>query len=140
MVNSLAAPSFKLLRKLGVNINKPILKKLLYKPFLTAQHRCQKRNDYEMMVDPFTQDKTITYCFKKCPITDFAKQFHLEGLMPAMCNDDCLALAMIHAKLIRAKNYSTGDICDFTILEEKNLDYINQHPEYVDDNGFIRNK
>ncbi len=122
-----------------VDCNKPFFKKLMYKSFLTAKSACDKWQDYKMNVAPFEEGKPIYYEFTECPAAQFAKQYGLEEIMPALCNVDFKSMELIHAKLIRKGTCVDGDKCDYTICGDKD-EYISQHPEYVDEKGFRRNK
>ena len=56
-----------------------------------------------------------------------------------MCNPDYKAMELIHAKLVRTTTCSNGDKCDYTIYGDKD-DRLNDHEEYVDKDGYRRNK
>lgn len=137
MEENLVLPSFKRLK--FVNCNKPLWKKLMYKAFASAKSACDKWHDYEMNVTPYEKDKPIYYEFTACPAAEFAKQFGLTEIMPALCNVDYKSMELISAKLIRTGTCVDGDKCDYTICGDKD-EYISAHPEYRDEKGFIRNK
>lgn len=59
--------------------------------------------------------------------------------MPAMCNPDYTAMELIHARLIRKTICANGCVCDYTICDEDE-EYLKQHEEYIDDEGYRRNK
>lgn len=137
MEENLFLPSFKKLK--FVDGNKLIYKKLLHKSFCIAQKKCSKWNDYEMILEPFSKEKPIHYIFKSCPVAEFAKKHNLLEIMPAMCNPDYKAMELIHAKLVRPVTIACGDICDYYICGDKDR-YVDEHPEYIDELGFKRNK
>lgn len=122
-----------------VDCNKPIFRKLMYKAFSTAKKKCDKWHDYEMNVAKLEKGKPIYYEFTACPVAEFAKKHNLIEIMPALCNPDYKAMELIHAKLVRTKNCATDDKCDYTICGDKD-DYLKDHPEYIDEMGFIRNR
>ncbi len=134
---NLILPTFSKLK--FVNANKPFVKKLLYKSFTTAKSACDKWQDYKMSVAPLEDGKPIYYEFTACPAAEFAKQYGLEEIMPALCNVDYKSMELLHAKLIRKGTCVDGDKCDYTICGDKD-EYVKQHPEYVDEKGFKRNK
>lgn len=134
---NLMLPSFRRLK--FIDCNKPLFKKLLYKAFISAKIMCDKWHDYEMDVAPFDQNKPIYYEFTKCPVAEFAKKHGLSEIMPALCNVDFVALECMHAKLIRKTTCCNGTKCDYTICGDKD-EYIKNHPEYVDEEGYRRNK
>ena len=137
MEENLVLPSFKKLK--FVDCNKPFWKKLMYKAFKTAKKKCDKWHDYEMDVSPFEKGNPIYYEFTACPVAQFAKQFGLDEIMPALCNVDYKSMELIHAKLIRKGTCVESDKCDYTICGDKD-EYATAHPEYTDENGFRRNK
>ncbi len=122
-----------------VNCNKPIFKKLLHKAFKISKKKCDVWHDYEMQVSPYEKGEPIRYEFTRCPVAEFAKQHGLTEIMPAMCNPDYKAMELIRARLIRTTTCANGDRCDYAICGD-NDDYVKNHPEYVDEAGFRRNK
>lgn len=92
-----------------------------------------------MNVDSYKKDKPIYYEFTSCPVANFANQFNLTEIMPALCNVDYKSMELIHAKLIRTKTCVNEDKCDYTICGDKDK-YIESHQEYIDQQGFRRNK
>ena len=137
MEENLILPPFKKLS--FVNCNKPFWKKLMYKAFISAEKKCNQWCDYKMKVYPYENNKPIYYEFTSCPAAQFAKQFGLTEIMPALCNVDYKSMELIHAKLIRTKTCVDEDKCDYTICGDKD-EYISAHPEYIDDKGYRRNK
>ena len=137
MEEDLVLPSFKKLK--FVNCNKPFWKKLMYKAFTSAKKKCDEWHDYEMNVAPYEKEKPIYYEFTACPAAQFAKQFGITEIMPALCNVDYKSMELIGAKLIRKGTCVDEDKCDYTICGDKD-EYVNAHPEYVDEKGFRRNK
>lgn len=107
MEENLILPSFKKLK--FVNCNKKFWKKLMYKAFTSAKSKCDEWHDYEMNVEPYTDDKPIRYEFTACPAAQFAKQFGLTEVMPALCNVDYKSMELIHARLIRKGTCVDGD-------------------------------
>ncbi len=137
MEENLILPSFKKLK--FVNCNKPFWKKLMYGAFLSAKSKCDKWRDYEMNVGAYDENKPIYYEFTACPAAQFAQQFGLTEIMPALCNVDYKSMELIRAKLIRSGTCVDGDKCDYTICGDED-DYAKTRPEYIDEKGFRRNK
>lgn len=73
-------------------------------------------------------------------IADFAREHNLPEVMPAMCNPDYPAMELIHARLVRKTTCANGCVCDYTICGDKDEEYLKQHEEYIDDEGYRRNK
>lgn len=138
MEGNLFLPAFKNLK--FVNCNKPIYKKLMYWPFALSKKKCDKWDDFDMNVTPYKKDEPIYYEFTKCPIADFAREHNLPEVMPAMCNPDYTAMELIHARLIRKTTCANGCVCDYAICGDKDEEYLKQHEEYIDDEGYRRNK
>ncbi len=138
MINSMLLPKF---RKLGhfVDCNKPFFKKLMYRAFQNAKKRCDKWGDYDMRIAPYDKERPIYYEFTSCPVAEFAKQNNIVEVMPALCNGDFDAMALIHARLVRTTTCSNGCKCDYTICGDKD-EYVKEHPEYKDEAGYKRNK
>ncbi len=134
---NLVLPTFKKLK--FVNCNKPFWKKLMYKAFRTAKGKCDRWGDYKMEVAPYEDGKPVYYEFTACPAAQFAKQFGLTEIMPALCNVDYASMELIRAKLIRTGNCVDGDKCDYAICGDKD-EYCKAHPEYMDEKGYRRNK
>ena len=137
MEENLILPSFRKLK--FVNCNKPFWKKLMYKAFCSAKRGCDKWHDYEMNVAPYEKGKPIYYEFTACPAAEFAKQFGLTEIMPALCNVDYKSMELIRAKLVRTGTCVDGDKCDYTICGSAD-EYLAVHPEYRDEAGFRRNR
>lgn len=134
---NLVLPAFRKLK--FVDCNKPFWKKLMYKAFCSAKKKCDKWHDYEMNVAPYEKDKPIYYEFTACPAAEFAKQFGLTEIMPALCNVDYTSMELIGAKLVRKGTCVDGDRCDYTICGDKD-EFCKLHPEYTDEKGYRRNK
>ena len=111
----------------------------MYKAFLRAKSACDKWHDYEMDVAPLDPDKPIYYEFTACPAAEFAIKHGLTDIMPALCNVDFASMELIHAKLVRTTTCANGCKCDYTICGDKDP-YLKEHPEYMDEAGFRRNK
>ena len=137
MEENLVLPAFKKLK--FVDCNKPFWKKLMYKAFSSAKKKCDRWHDYEMNVSPYEKDKPIYYEFTACPAAQFAQQFSLTEIMPALCNVDYKSMEAIRAKLVRTGTCVDGDKCDYVICGDKD-EYASAHSEYVDEKGFRRNK
>ncbi len=137
MMGEMLLPSF---RKLGrfVDCNKPFWRRLLYRAFLRAKKRCDRWRDYEMSLDPYDKDKPIYYEFTACPMAEFAKRHGMTEIMPALCNGDYDAMALLHARLVRTTTCANGCKCDYTICGDRDP-YLDEHPEYRDDAGYRRN-
>ncbi|WP_329886090.1 L-2-amino-thiazoline-4-carboxylic acid hydrolase [Pseudoramibacter sp. HA2172] len=140
METNLVLSTFKALSKLRIaNGNRAFIKKILYKSFTSAKKSGDQYQDFVMKLYPFDKNKPIHYEFGTCPIVDFAKKFHLEEAMPAMCNADYPAMACMRIKLIRPETLAFSDKCDYSFVGDEEL-YAKEHPEYVDENGFRRNR
>lgn len=140
MEGNLFLTPFRKLSKLKIiDCNKPFFKKLMYRAFLNAKAQCDKWGDYKMNVAPFDKNKPIYYEFTACPVAEFAKQFNLLEVMPALCNPDYESMELIRAKLVRTTTCSNGCKCDYTICGDKDP-YVKAHPEYRDEAGYKRNK
>ncbi len=133
---NLVLPSFRFLSKF-VDCNKPIWQKLMYKAFAKAKKGCDAWHDYEMHVAPYEKNKPIYYEFTACPVAEFAKEFNLTEIMPALCNVDYVSMELIHARLVRSEMCSNGCKCDYTICGDLDT-YIKEHPEYRDEHGYRR--
>ena len=73
-------------------------------------------------------------------IADFAREHNLLEVMPAMCNPDYTTMELIHARLVRKTTCANGCVCDYTICGDKDEEYLKQHEEYIDYEGYRRNK
>ena len=96
---NLILPSLKKLK--FVNCNKPFWKRLMYQAFKAAKGKCDKWHDYERNLAPYAENQPIYYEFTSCPAAEFAKQFGLTEIMPALCNVDFKSMELIRARLIR---------------------------------------
>lgn len=137
MEGNLFLPAFRKLK--FVNVNKSFFKRMLHFSFATAGKKCLKWNDYKMNVAAYQKGKPIYYEFTECPVAEFAKQFDLLEVMPALCNPDYTAMELLHAKLVRITTCSNGSKCDYMICGDED-EYCRQHPEYKDVQGYRRNK
>ena len=137
MEENLILPSFRKLK--FVDCNKPFWRRLMYKAFTRAKAGCDRWHDYEMHVAPYGEGKPIYYDFTACPAAEFAKQYDLTEIMPALCNVDYVSMELIHAKLVRTTTCANGCKCDYTICGDKDP-YCKAHPEYRDEAGYRRNK
>ena len=140
MEGDLFLPAFRRLRKLGfVNVNRPLFRKLMYCAFLRAKQQCDRWHDYTMHVAPLEDGKPIYYEFTTCPTAEFAKQFGLLEVMPALCNPDFEAMECLHARLVRTTTCANGCRCDYTICGDQDP-FCAAHPEYRDAAGYRRNQ
>ena len=136
MEGELFLPAF---RKLGfVDCNKALWKRLLHLAFAVSKKKCDRWGDYPMSVAPYDKKQPIRYEFTDCPVADFAKRHSLTEIMPAFCNPDYAAMKLIHAGLVRTTTCGNGDKCDYCICGDQD-DYLQEHREYVDEQGYIRN-
>ena len=87
-----------------------------------------------MNIAPYSENEPIYYEFTACPAAEFAKQFGLTEIMPALCNVDFKSMELIRAKLIRTGTCGDGNKCDYTICGDK-YEYVFAHPEYTDEKG-----
>ncbi len=138
MEGEMILPAFRRLSKF-VDCNKPLFKRLMYKAFCNAKKQCDRWGDYKMQVAPFEKGKPIYYEFTACPAAEFAKQFGLLEVMPALCNPDYASMELIGARLVRTTTCSNDCKCDYTICGD-NDDYLKDHPEYTDEAGYRRNR
>ena len=137
MEGSLFLPTF---RKLTfVDCNKPIFRRLLHFSFSNAKKQCDKWGDYKMNVAPFAKDKPIYYEFTACPVAEFARKHGLTEIMPALCNPDYTAMALIHARLVRTTTCANGCKCDYRIFGDRDP-RLADYPEYQDEAGYRRNQ
>lgn len=137
MESALFLPPF---RKLGfVDCNRPFWRRAMHWAFASTQKQCGRWRDYVMALAPYEKNKPIRYEFTACPIAEFAKQHDLLEVMPAMCNPDYAAMELLHARLVRTTTCADGCKCDYTICGDRD-EYPKAHPEYVDEQGFRRNK
>lgn len=140
MEGGLFLPAFRLMHALPfLNANRPWVKKLLHKSFASAQTRCSAWNDYIMNVRPYDAAQPIYYEFTACPVAEFAKQYGLLEVMPALCNPDYAGMELLHARLVRTTTCANGDKCDYTIYGDADP-ALAAHPEYVDEQGYRRNR
>ena len=140
MEGELFLPAFRRLSRIKlINVNNPIIKRLLHKAFCNAKKQCDKWGDYKMYVAPYDRNKPIYYEFTQCPAAEFAKAHGLEEVMPALCNPDYTGMELIHAKLVRTTTCANGDRCDYAICGDRD-EYCKAHPEYRDEAGYRRNK
>lgn len=137
MESELFLPAFR--RLSFVDCNKPFFKRLLHKAFMNAKKRCDKWGDFKMNVAPFDKDKPIYYEFTECPVAEFAKEHGLLEIMPALCNPDFKGMELIHARLVRKTTCANGCRCDYTICGDRDQ-YLKDHPEYTDEDGYRRNR
>ena len=137
MEGELFLPAFRKLR--FVDVNKPFWKRLLHRAFLTAKKRCDQWGDFVMHVAPYEADKPIYYEFTQCPTAEFAKQFGLLEVMPALCTPDFEGMELLHARLVRTTTCANGCKCDYAICGDRDP-YLKEHPEYRDAQGYRRNK
>lgn len=137
MEGELFLPAFRILK--FVDCNRPFFKKLMYASFQSAKKKCDRWDDYQMNVAPYSKEGPIYYEFTECPIAEFAQKHGFSEVMPALCNPDYTAMEMIHAKLIRKTTCANGCRCDYTICGDRDP-YVKEHPEYVDEEGYRRNR
>ena len=137
MEGELFLPAFRRLQ--FVNVNRPFWKKLLHRAFQSSAGKCARWNDYRMTVAPYSPDGPIYYEFASCPVADFAKQNHLLEVLPALCNPDYAGMALLHARLVRTTTCGNGCKCDYTICGDQDPMLL-AHPEYVDEQGYRRNR
>ena len=137
MYENVFVSAFKKMR--FVNANIPLFRRIMYLAFVSANKKCDKWNDYIMHVFPYKRDEPIRYEFTACPVAEFAKENNLLDILPALCNADYAAMELIHAKLIRAATCGNGKKCDYTICGDKDA-YVSLHEEYIDDEGYRRNR
>ncbi len=137
MNNSLFLPEF---RKLGfVDCNKELYRRLMHMSFKIAEKKCGKLNDYTMKVSPYHKGEPIRYEFTSCPVAEFAKTHDLLSVLPALCNGDYVAMGLMKARLVRRTTCGNGSVCDYAIYGDKD-ERLKDHTEYVDSDGYRRNK
>ena len=136
MEGALFLPSFRRLR--FVDCNKPFWRRLLHRAFVSSKKACDKWGDYEMHVAPYDPDEPIYYEFTACPTAEFARQFGLLEVMPALCSPDYAAMELLRARLVRRTTCSNGCRCDYTICGDRGA-WCQEYPEYRDEAGYRRN-
>ena len=122
-----------------VDANRPFWRRLLYRAFRSAKCKCDQWHDYEMTLQPYDAAGPICYEFTRCPTAEFAKQYGLTEVMPALCNPDFTGMELLHARLVRTTTCANGDRCDYAICGDRDP-YLKAHPEYVDAQGYRRNR
>lgn len=73
-----------------------------------------------------------------CPTAEFAGQFGLLEVMPALCSPDYAAMELLRARLVRRTTCSNGCRCDYTICGDRDA-WCQEYPEYRDEAGYRRN-
>lgn len=73
-----------------------------------------------------------------CPTAEFARQFGLLEVMPALCSPDYAAMELLRARLVRRTMCSNGCRCDYTICGDRDA-WCQEYPEYRDEAGYRRN-
>ena len=68
------------------------------------------------------------------PVAEFAKQFGITEIMPALCNVYYKPMELSRAKFIRKEICEDGNKCDYTICGDK-CEYVFAHPEHTDEKG-----
>ena len=91
-----------------------------------------------MHVAPYDPDGPIYYTFTACPTAEFARQFGLLEVMPALCSPDYAAMELLRARLVRRTTCSNGCRCDYTICGDGDA-WCQEYPEYRDEAGYRRN-
>lgn len=91
-----------------------------------------------MHVAPYDPDGPIYYEFTACPTAEFARQFGLLEVMPALCSPDYAAMELLRARLVRRTTCSNGCRCDYTICGDRDA-WCQEYPEYRDEAGYRRN-
>lgn len=137
MNGNLLLPAFRKMK--FVNCNLPLFKRILHFAFAASKKKCDKWNDYKMNVFPYEKGEPIRYEFTSCPVADFARENHLLDILPAFCNADYAAMELIHAKLIRKTTCGNGEVCDYAICGDQD-EYAKRHEEYIDEEGYRRNR
>lgn len=122
-----------------LNGNHRIVKRITYQIFKTAKRKCDAVGDYKMYVDAYDKNKPLTYHFETCPVAEFAREHGFTDILPALCNVDYPSMEMLHMKLIRKQTLGLADCCDYMIVGDKDS-LVKEHPQYSDENGYIRNK
>lgn len=59
--------------------------------------------------------------------------------LSALCNPDYAAMELLHARLVRTTTCANGCKCDYAICGDQD-EYLKKHPEYVDEQGYQRNR
>ncbi len=91
-----------------------------------------------MHVAPYDPGGPIYYEFTACPTAEFARQFGLLEVMPALCSPDYAATELLRARLVRRTTCSNGCRCDYTICGDRDA-WCQEYPEYRDEAGYRRN-
>lgn len=90
------------------------------------------------MLRRMTRTGPIYYEFTACPTAEFAGQFGLLEVMPALCSPDYAAMELLRARLVRRTTCSNGCRCDYTICGDRDA-WCQEYPEYRDEAGYRRN-
>lgn len=143
MNNQTFLPAFEKLGRL-VNGNNRFVLRLMNMVFKAAARKDRRQekecvSGYIMRVEPYDEKKGIRYRFDRCPIAEFAKAHGYVDLMPAFCNGDYPAMALLHAGLIRRYTCANGDVCDYRILGDESP-CLKEHPKKTDEKGFWYNE
>lgn len=144
MNNETFLPAFETLGKWKfVNANHPLLLRLLHRSFVSAARKDNKLapkmpTGYIMEVEPYDKQLGIRYQFRRCPIAEFAKAHDYLDIMPAFCNGDYPAMALMQAGLIRKQTCANSDHCDFWIVGSQSP-YLEQYQRKIDEKGYWYN-
>lgn len=135
-------PSFALIGKL-VDLNRPFLLRLLHRVFAATAEKdrvyaMDQPTGYRMEVEPYDEKAGIHYCFRQCPVAEFARAHHYLDLMPAFCNGDYPGIAYMHGRLIRTHTCANGELCDYWIVGDKSP-CLQEHPQKTDEKGYWYN-
>lgn len=88
---------------------------------------------------PYSKIEPLDYRFRTRPVADFIPQFGLEEIAGALYNVDYACMDAMNVKLVRCHTLMESDRCDYAFYSPDDP-RLKEHPQYVDENGFIRNK
>lgn len=122
-----------------LNLNRPSNMRLIGRIFQKVGERDRKDaakypDGFMTVNEPYDKDHhAARYRFTQCPNAEFAKKHGLMHVLPVLCNTDFSGISELHGTLIRPCTCGNSDICDYTVVGNKNP--IAAEYEIVTDNG-----
>ena len=87
--------------------------------------------------EPYDKERhAARYRFTQCPNAEFAKKHELMHVLPVLCNTDFFGISELHGTLIRPCTCGNSDICDYTVVGNKNP-IAAEYDIVTDDGGFL---
>ncbi len=115
LYKELFLPSFKTL--VFVDANRKVYRRLLHFAFSKAARKCSRWHEYKMIVEPYRDGEPVRYRFMSCPVAEFAREHDLLHILPALCNIDYYAIAVMHARLVRTTTLSKATAVTMQLWE-----------------------